>query len=165
MLTTFFESSSLQTKGMLARLAPSLSSAALEDAIGPMIETMIGTIEDDDASIEIRIEAANRVVALSPSRVKTIDALFDMIGPQSPTSLSLGLMNATGKSSVPGVGPRLIEVAQSGTPSIRDAVPIGPTTYSHQSARANCVSRIFPHNNARLCKTIPPSMFVVVSAN
>ncbi|EMB16070.1 sulfatase family protein [Rhodopirellula europaea 6C] len=122
MLTTFFESSSLQTKGMLARLAPSLSSAALEDAIGPMIDSMIDTIEDDDAPIESRIEATNRVVALSPGRVKTIDALFDMIGPQSPTSLSLGLMNATGKSSVPGVGPRLIEVAQSGTPSIRDAV-------------------------------------------
>ncbi|MGB7343647.1 MAG: PVC-type heme-binding CxxCH protein [Pirellulaceae bacterium] len=122
MLAKFFESSSLQAKGMLARLAPSLSSAALEDAIGPMIDSMIETIEDADASIQSRIEAADRVVALSPGRVETINVLFDMIGPQSPTSLSLGLMNASGKSSAPGVGSRLIEVAQSGTPSIRDAV-------------------------------------------
>ncbi|MEL7497920.1 MAG: PVC-type heme-binding CxxCH protein [Planctomycetota bacterium] len=122
MLADLFKSSSLPTKGRLARLAPSLSSEALKDAIEPMINSLMEMVEDKEAEIQNRIEAANRAIALSPSRTETVDALFDLIGPQSPKSLSLGLMSAIRTSSVETTGRRLVEVAQSGTPAIRDSV-------------------------------------------
>ncbi|MEL6109967.1 MAG: PVC-type heme-binding CxxCH protein, partial [Planctomycetota bacterium] len=120
-LADFFESSSLRTKGTLARLAPSLSSAALENAIEPMIKSLIESVGDKGLSISDRIEAARQAILLAPARAETFDALFDLIGPQSPASLSVGLLSASAQSSVPDLGQRIVQVARSGTPAIRDS--------------------------------------------
>jgi putative heme-binding domain-containing protein len=121
-LTSFFEAASPQAKGMLAQLASSLSSNALQNAIAPMIESMIATVKDSEVTINDRIDAATQLIEFAPERVKSVDAIMELIGPQSPAELSTGLVAAIGKSTIPGVAKRLIDIGSTGTPTIRDAV-------------------------------------------
>ena len=117
----FFEDASPRAKGMLASLAPSLSSAALKNAITPMLNEMMNSVKNTDETIERRISAASQLVELSPGRAKSVDVIVDLIGPQSPTALSKGLIAAIGKSTIPGLGRRLVEIGRTGTPMTRDA--------------------------------------------
>tara|TARA_R110002049_G_scaffold285698_4_gene467164 strand:+ start:357407 stop:361843 length:4437 start_codon:yes stop_codon:yes gene_type:complete len=121
-LAKFFDASSPLAKGMLAQLAPALSSAALDDAIQPLIDSMIKKINDRNADVKARVDAANRVIELAPARAESTAAITGLIGPQSPASLSTGLVNALGKSSDPSLDVKLVSIARTGTPAIRDAV-------------------------------------------
>jgi len=122
MLATLFKDASPQAKGMLARLAVLFSSRSLESAIAPMIESMLQTVADTKQSIADRVAGATQVIELAPQREESVNAIVELIGPQSPTPLSIGLIQAISKSTVPGLTDRLLEIGSSATPTIRDSV-------------------------------------------
>jgi len=120
MLTKLFREASPEAKGMLARLARSFSSDALAEAVEPMMVAMIDTVEDPQIAIEQRVAVATQLFELNPDRSESIAPIAALIGPQSPVELSTGLLRALGRSEAPDLDRRVLEIARSGTPAIRD---------------------------------------------
>ncbi|MGB7345264.1 MAG: PVC-type heme-binding CxxCH protein [Pirellulaceae bacterium] len=167
MLTKFFSAASPKAKGMMAGLANSLSSQALSNAIEPMIESMVATVNDSTLSVDDRIASASQMIQLAPGRSESIDTISTLIGPQSPTTLSTSLIAAMGKSTVPDLGKRIVALGATGTPAIRDAamqlmlsradltialldsVESGNVSFSDLSAQQRAALQIHPTRDIR----------------
>ncbi len=121
-LNQIFQQASTKSKGMLARLAVAWSSDTLRQAIAPMIQTMLTDIQDPQQKIQRRIAIANQLIELTPSDRSATQSIVKLIGPQSPTSLSVGLISALGKSKTPDLGKRFVGIASTATPVVRQAV-------------------------------------------
>jgi uncharacterized protein len=119
MLAELFQASSPRAQGELARLATSLSSKSLQKSIQPMIAGMLETVKEKDMTVAERLASAKAAIDLAPSRVETVDALCELIGPQISAELSIGLMAAIAASTDTSLSDRLLAYASEGTPAIR----------------------------------------------
>lgn len=121
-LRKVFRTASRQTQPLLARLAIAWSNRSLDEEIVPIIESMLERVDDADASTEDRLAVASQLIEFDPEREESVEALLELVGPQSPTALSAGLVDVIASARVEGIGDQLLDVLAAGTPEIRDAV-------------------------------------------
>ena len=110
------------SKASLARLATSWNTNALETEIAPIVAAFIARIGDTKLPVAQRLAAASELMALDPVRPESANAIQDAIGPQSPVSLSVGLVQAISLSKATGLSDRYLEITETATPEIRSAV-------------------------------------------
>ncbi len=118
-LRTVFATVSDSSKASLARLASSWSNNSLEQEIAPIIESFVSRVEDAELSVKDRLAAADQLIAMDPNRESSADALEASIGPQSPPSLSTGLVQALSQSKAPGLAKRYRRISDTATPDLR----------------------------------------------
>ena len=110
-----------ELKGGLVQLANSWGTTALKDQMIKVSQAMMAQLDDDEMSVEKRIEVANQLIGLDPANAKSLDAVIDIVDPLQPPSLSLGMIQAAARSVAPELADALVELTQGATPAIRDA--------------------------------------------
>lgn len=121
-LRAVFAASTGSGKASLARLATSWSNRSLEKEIAPIMAAFVDRIENGELSVDERLAAANELIRLDPSRLESVDALERLVGPQSPASLSIGLIQAMNQSKGDGLAERFVRINQTATPALRSEV-------------------------------------------
>ncbi|MDZ4851085.1 MAG: PVC-type heme-binding CxxCH protein [Pirellulaceae bacterium] len=121
-LRSLFASVSGPSQAMLARLASSWSNDSLEKEIAPIIDGFVKSAANVALPIPERLKAAAQLIQLDPGRKDSIDALQLLIGPQSPSSLSVGLIQTISKSKADGLIKYLLRINAAATPELRQAV-------------------------------------------
>ena len=121
-LQSVFVSASVSVKASLARLAGSWSNQSLQKEIAPIVTGFIRWIEDDSLAIKDRINAANELMQLDSGRVDSAEAIEGLIGPHSPISLSVGLIQTISRSKAPGLAGRFARINKTATPALRAEV-------------------------------------------
>ncbi len=107
----------------LLRLAAVWKVDGLDKQLAKVAEQLAGTLEDDKATVEKRVSAAQAIVGMQSQSDQAIAKILSVIGPQSDPDLVSGLLKAIGESRAKSVANGLIKVAQGGTPATRaDAI-------------------------------------------
>ncbi len=121
-IRSVFTSSSRSSQATLARLAALWSNSSLEQEIKPIIAAFGKTIRNRELDVNLRVDAANQLIELSPQNEAVTDLIAEQIGPQSPVTLSIGLARALSRSKVAGIDETFIDLAMAATPELRSAI-------------------------------------------
>jgi putative membrane-bound dehydrogenase-like protein len=121
-LRKVFASVSNRGQASLARLAVSWNNQSLQNEIAPIVASFIDRIEDTDLEVGQRLAAAKELIELDPGRLETAETIAGLIGPQSPGSLSVGLIQAMSQTKAPGLADRYLEINETATPGLREAL-------------------------------------------
>lgn len=122
-------------RGQLLRLASIWGSTKLARYADEIVEGLLAKVDDDNASIRERQDAASELVSFQSVSDSAVIALLDRITPQTDPDLAEGLVSALSNSNAPRFGEILIARIASTTPRIRsqgiqvllrrrDAIPV-----------------------------------------
>lgn len=109
-------------KASLAQMAAGWGNMSLEKELEPIIKSLVAGVQDSKRPVTDRLKVASDLIRLAPKRKQSVDQLQALIGPQSAVDLSTGLVAVLNQSQVDDLAKRFIELNESATPALRDAV-------------------------------------------
>lgn len=108
-------------KGNLIRLASLWGSKELEKHVGAIVESLLKVAADTSLAVEQRVAAANQLIGFQSGSSQVLEKLLDLITPQSPPELSVGILNALSNSSADNAGQTIVSRMRSMTPTAKQA--------------------------------------------
>ena len=120
-LATLFERLPPASQGELIRLAARWGSRQLAEQAERIATTLLAVVDDREAAIDRRVEAARQLVSLMPADTATVDTLLERINPQTAPEVATGVLQALQSSRAEGLGGRILGTIGSMTPSVRPA--------------------------------------------
>ncbi len=109
------------TRGRLVRLAQLWGSDRLAEHADQIAGSLLATVDDRDASDEIRIEAAEQLVDLAREDLQTTESLLELVTPQTAPAVATGILEAFRRSRADGLGELVLSKLDSLTPQVRPA--------------------------------------------
>lgn len=116
-----FETAPTELKGAMFRLAPALGWKGIEGYAAELTEKLLETIASSQAPEEDRIARARDLIRFQPQSDDVAARLLKVISPQTPTSVSVGLISALVESQAPHTAELLIDRFSTLTPALRQA--------------------------------------------
>lgn len=108
-------------KGHLLRLATRWGSQRFEKYTTEIATALMSTVVDAKRSDEARATAAKQLVDLRNSDAQIVTKLLDLITPQTPPHVTVGIIEALRNSQAPSMGAALVERFGAWTPAARQA--------------------------------------------
>jgi putative membrane-bound dehydrogenase-like protein len=108
-------------QGQVVTLARHAGSTALDAQVGRISDALIATTDDAKASDGDRIASAERLVQVRPADPVIVELVLQRIGGRASPEMSIGLINALGKSSAAEAPAALLDRLASFTPPVREA--------------------------------------------
>ena len=108
-------------QGQLVTLAQATGSRALDTRIGAIAASLLGGLDDPEASDAERAAAAERFVTLKSADPEAVTELLSRVGGRASPELAAGLFAAIGRSEAPGTAGKVLDALPSLTPQVREA--------------------------------------------
>ena len=108
-------------QGQLVTLAQATGSRALDTRIGAIAASLLGGLDDPEASDAERAAAAERFVMLKSADPEAVKEVLSRVGGRASPELAAGLFAAIGRSEAPGTAGKVLDALPSLTPQVREA--------------------------------------------
>ena len=108
-------------QGQLVTLVQHAGSRVLDAHVGRISEALFADLDRGEADDALRVEAAERLVALRPADGGLVGELLERVGGRSGPQFSAGVVAAATKSSAEDAAARVLDKLGGMTPSVRDA--------------------------------------------
>ncbi|MCA9208792.1 MAG: c-type cytochrome, partial [Planctomycetales bacterium] len=118
-LVALLESLPGPAQSQLVSLANRWGSKKLEEYGAKLAETLVETIQDEEAAEKARIEAARQLISFLPRNEDAVADILESISPRTSPLLAQGLIEAVGRSEAAEAGNLIVESLGSMTPSVR----------------------------------------------
>ncbi len=108
-------------KADVIRLGMKLGSRTLGQRVGEIVQSLLVTVEDQDAAPDRRLESARQSVQLQPASETIVTALLDQVSAQATPEFSAGVLQTLQDSKANNVGEELVKRMRSMSPNVRQA--------------------------------------------
>ncbi len=118
-LVKAFTESKAAIKTKLIRVASQCHSNALDEYADEIVSALAAVVEDYDADVSARSEAARELVSFQAGNAEVVALIVEQINAQTPPLLATDLLNSVKLSTSPGGGDILVGALAVLTPQIK----------------------------------------------
>jgi len=108
-------------RGAMLQLADRWGSRRLEQFTKAVVEELLAVLDDEAASDDQRVAAAEKLVSFRPHDTESAVTLISRITAQTPAALAARLVTAMGEMQAESVGRELLAAADAWSPKVREA--------------------------------------------
>jgi hypothetical protein len=110
-----------ERRALVVRLAAAWGSKQAAGFGAEIAKTLTAKVNDPAARVEDRVAAASELVGHQAGDADLVKKLLDVITPQAPPELGVGIMRAIQSSEAPGVAGLIVDRLPGLTPAVRSA--------------------------------------------
>ena len=122
-------------RGPFVRLVAGWGSEGIAEHADAVIDGLLEAIDDTKRRPRERTNLARQIMEFQPGRIKSVKALLERIGPQTPSDVAAGLIAAAGTSTAKAAPGLILDKMATLTPATRTAA-IGSLLGRTESTRA-----------------------------
>jgi putative membrane-bound dehydrogenase-like protein len=110
-----------ERRALIVRLAAAWGSKSVAGFGAEVARTLAARVNDPAARVEDRIAAASELVGYRPADKDLVNTLLDVVTPQVPPELGVGILRAVQASEAAGVAALVVDRLPGMTPTVRSA--------------------------------------------